>query len=127
VDPKPATHAFTIGAAREGGDIEGLKLARNAIVHNGEYHEVRGYDFLLVGFVCDSQSTSCHVFILITRVSGMEELGMGGGGGGEEVGEENTAGAWTLAVHRPLKPLDQGSGMLRGVWSVQVISNEKNI
>jgi hypothetical protein len=65
VDPKPATHAFTIGAARKGRDIEGLKLARNAIVHDGEYHEVGGYDFLLVRFVCDSQSTSCHVFILI--------------------------------------------------------------
>jgi hypothetical protein len=58
VDPEPGAYTLAVRACREGGDVEGLELARNAVVDGGDDYEVSGSDVGYVGLVGDSEGTS---------------------------------------------------------------------
>ncbi len=64
VDPEPTADAFAIWARGKSGNIESLKLARNAIVDYREDYEVVWCNLALFGFVRNSKGASSHVIIL---------------------------------------------------------------
>ncbi len=64
MDPEPTANTFAIGTSRKRGNIEGLQLAGNAIVCNGEDDEVLGLHVGLVGLVGNSESASSDISIL---------------------------------------------------------------